>query len=555
MRFAPLYAPAHFAILGLAISLGPAHCGSAQTTFWVATGVGNWYVAANWGSGLPDATTDAQINNGGTAQLFDPLARADDLTLGFLAANSGALDINGGSLTVDVFDAGARGTGSLHVLNQGRLTSTGAFVGGDAGSHGTVTVEGAMSKWVAGNVLNVGYSGEGALSILGGGAVSSSFTSVGNDPGASGTLLIDGVGSSHSVTGDLTVGPQGVGIVTVRNGAHAANSNGNLGAEVEGSGVVNVEGAGTTWSNGVVAVGVRGTGALNVIGGAIVSGTNGRIAREPDSHGMAIVDGPGSQWNSTGVFTIANNSVGKLIVRNGGSVSANLGLTIQTGGVLEGDGTVIANVTNNHIVTPGATLPGTLHISGNYSQGTAASLLIELASAASIDKLAVTGTATLSGALSVQLAGGYVPLAGTAFDLLDWGSRSGTFTSVSLPVLPSPLAWNTSLLYASGVVSVSSPFLAADFNENHFVDAADLVKWKTGFGTPAGASHLQGDADFEGDVDGFDFLLWQRQLGLSAPPISSNEPLPEPATMLLGAVAAAGVCGNAGRSRQLTTTP
>src|SRR5262245_43403994 len=104
MRLTHLGAPAHLAIGALVITLACAHSGWAQTTFWVAPGVGNWYLAGNWGNGLPNATTDAQINNGGTAQLFDPLAKADHLTLGFLAANSGALEINGGALTVDVFD-------------------------------------------------------------------------------------------------------------------------------------------------------------------------------------------------------------------------------------------------------------------------------------------------------------------------------------------------------------------------------------------------------------------------------------------------------------------
>jgi T5SS/PEP-CTERM-associated repeat protein len=486
---------------------------------------------------LPNATTDAQINNGGTAQLFDPLAKADNLVLGSLAANSGTLEIIGGALSVNTFEAGTNGMGTLRILNQGRLTSTGAFVGGDIGSHGTATVDGAMSKWDAGNVLNVGFSGEGALSVLNGGSVTSKFTSVGNDSGSTGTLIVDGAGSSHSVMGDMTVGPQGVGVVTIRNGASAANANGILG-ELGGSGTVNVDGPGTTWTNGVVAVGITGTGTLNVTAGAVVSGTNGRIAREPNSQGTAIVDGPGSQWNSTGVFTIANNSAGKLVVRNGGVVSAQLGMTVQQGGRLEGDGTVVANVTNNQTVAPGANVPGTLHITGNYTQNAAATISINLASATSFDRLAVTGTATLAGALAVQLDGGYVPQAGSSFDVLDWGARVGTFAVVSLPALPSPLAWSTSSLYSSGVVSVTSPFLAADFDENHSVAAADLVRWNSGYGTLAGATHLQGDADFDADVDGADVLVWQRQLGQSSPLVSVGASVPEPAAGLLAALTA-----------------
>jgi hypothetical protein len=53
--------------------------------------------------------------------------------------------------------------------------------------------------------------------------------------------------------------------------------------------------------------------------------------------------------------------------------------------------------------------------------------------------------------------------------------------------------------------------LAADFNSNGQVNAADLTAWRGGFGT--GTTKAQGNADGDGDVDGADFLTWQRQLG------------------------------------------
>jgi hypothetical protein len=51
--------------------------------------------------------------------------------------------------------------------------------------------------------------------------------------------------------------------------------------------------------------------------------------------------------------------------------------------------------------------------------------------------------------------------------------------------------------------------LPADFNgSGGAVDAADLAQWTSSFGATAG-----GDADADGDTDGQDFLIWQRQLG------------------------------------------
>ena len=54
----------------------------------------------------------------------------------------------------------------------------------------------------------------------------------------------------------------------------------------------------------------------------------------------------------------------------------------------------------------------------------------------------------------------------------------------------------------------------ADFDQNGTVDVVDLDIWRLNDGM-TGATHAQGDADLDGDVDGNDFALWQRQLGLS----------------------------------------
>jgi hypothetical protein len=55
--------------------------------------------------------------------------------------------------------------------------------------------------------------------------------------------------------------------------------------------------------------------------------------------------------------------------------------------------------------------------------------------------------------------------------------------------------------------------LLGDFNADGVVDASDLSRWAAGFGNATSAAFWQGDADHDRDVDGADFLLWQRQLG------------------------------------------
>jgi hypothetical protein len=46
----------------------------------------------------------------------------------------------------------------------------------------------------------------------------------------------------------------------------------------------------------------------------------------------------------------------------------------------------------------------------------------------------------------------------------------------------------------------------------------------------ADAARINGDADGDHDVDGADFLLWQRNLGASAGPTASNA-VPEPTAL------------------------
>jgi hypothetical protein len=70
-------------------------------------------------------------------------------------------------------------------------------------------------------------------------------------------------------------------------------------------------------------------------------------------------------------------------------------------------------------------------------------------------------------------------------------------------------------------------FNPADFNQDTFVNAADLVTWANSFGPGNGA-----DADDDGDSDGLDFLRWQRELGAtSAAPAAVA--VPEPASLSL----------------------
>jgi hypothetical protein len=155
--------------------------------------------------------------------------------------------------------------------------------------------------------------------------------------------------------------------------------------------------------------------------------------------------------------------------------------------------------------SPG-TSPAAVALSGDVSFGADSTLVIELGGilpGSEHDQVQVDGELSLGGTLEVSLIDGFAPSAGQSFDVLDWTTLSGAFSSISLPALAG-LAWDTSALYETGALSVG-PALSADF-----------------------------------DSDGEDFLRWQRQLGGVAPATPVASAVPEPASRALSILAAAG---------------
>jgi hypothetical protein len=86
--------------------------------------------------------------------------------------------------------------------------------------------------------------------------------------------------------------------------------------------------------------------------------------------------------------------------------------------------------------------------------------------------------------------------------------------------------------------------LRADFNDDLRVNNVDLNSfWKPSFGVSAG-----GDADNDGDTDGADFLVWQRELGANLnPAVRATTAVPEPGCGLLAATIAGAATGRARR--------
>jgi hypothetical protein len=77
--------------------------------------------------------------------------------------------------------------------------------------------------------------------------------------------------------------------------------------------------------------------------------------------------------------------------------------------------------------------------------------------------------------------------------------------------------------------------ISADFDEDGDVDGRDFLAWQRGYGKLLGATHAEGDADGDGDVDADDVLEFHNQYllpSLTANSLTSRA-IPEPGTLAL----------------------
>ena len=200
---------------------------------------------------------------------------------------------------------------------------------------------------------------------------------------------------------------------------------------------------------------------------------------------------------SAGVFSmVTNNGDGTIhlsgntpnifyaAVSNGGAINIDAGaLGLFYGGVT-GSGTITnsgsaqfdATSTAGAVSGAGSTsLVSAVTLNANtFAQG---GLTMQLAgdTVGAYSKLDVAGALNLAGKLTVSLAIGFAPALGNSFDLLDWGSLSGHFSSLSLPALSSGLVWDTNDLYTTGTLSViDTQHLPGDINRDGKVTVADV---------------------------------------------------------------------------------
>jgi T5SS/PEP-CTERM-associated repeat protein len=125
---------------------------------------------------------------------------------------------------------GKTADGSLIIDGGDTLALSKVYMGYDAGVTGTTTVDGAASTLAASSYLYLGTYGTGVLNIINGGTVTTSRTGyLGYNAGSSGTATVDGPGSTLTNSSTFYVGRYGTGTINIINGGTVSKAPARIG--------------------------------------------------------------------------------------------------------------------------------------------------------------------------------------------------------------------------------------------------------------------------------------------------------------------------------------
>lgn len=408
------------------------------------------------------------------------LAKSGTGTLTLTGSNtySGTTTVSGGVLATNSLQsngsASGIGQGTALMLNAGTLRYTGTSTGSDSGGFNrTITLGaggGTLDNSSAGFVFFHGsLSGGGSLTIADSDANPSNrheWLFTGSSSGFSGAVAV-GDGSANS--GFLqyrsnNANPFGTGTITLNGGGTLSADLGSSTPSVLNNnlilngGMLATQTPAMTYSGAITlsASTTSTVGSLTGNTGAITlsNAISGTGALTIDTAPTSSVTISGNSNTYTGATTV--NS-GKLVVN--GNISTSILTTVNSGATIQGVGTTGAlTVLANGTYSPGNSI-GTLSSSSLTLLGISN---FEIDSAGDLSDLSiVSGLLSIGGTLNVTNVGDAL-VVGDTFNLFDWGSVTGTFTSVNLPALTGTLTWDQSNLYTNGtLVVVPEPSLTA----------------------------------------------------------------------------------------------
>ena len=377
-------------------------------------------------------------------------------------------------------------------------------------------VEPDANLWNPGTISYIGNTTDGSVLVDGGTLLESGQSHLGFNTGTTGNTKITGESSSWT-NSNLHVGGWGVGSLTIEAGGKVDSTFSTLGVNSGSKGTAVVSGVGSQWmSSDSLTVGNRGSGTIRVeAGGNLRNGWTSTLGAYPGSTGTVTIVGTGSRW-ITAVYVGWEGS-GTLQVEAGGQVFGTFGhLGVNSGSTgkatVTGPGSLWRNTNSLYVGSSGN---GLLTVSNGA--------LVTVKGSLNIDN-------NLDNDSFVNLAtGGMLALRGNGGDSLNqfldlaYGTDAIRY-------------WDTSLADWSLLTNATY----GDDYTLEYLTTGDLAGY-----TLLTVGRV-GDFDNDGDVDGRDFLAWQRhphlgsladwQNAYGSDSLSATAVVPEPScsALLLG---------------------
>lgn len=406
----------------------------------------------------------------------------------------------------------------------GRITSSGAStllidhadLGGPLFNGVTLAMDLGFTVGNGGNLNVLGNLPLDNVKInMGGSGIDRAITFSGTESqtlGGSGEIMLNGfIRNSMTNSAKLTIGPNIL---------------------IHGNGIV--DGHVTTTAGGVI-----NQGTIRAEGFGVTL-----MLRQATNDGGSIRALPNTTLQislpSFGETTFVQTS-GQLSVAAMASIVADRGIDIR-GGTLSGSGKIqiladafpnnFVRVTGGAVLSPGEPL-GTLTVDGDVVVGSEGHLAIDLSGSLS-DALQIIKGGPLQpaeGSLDLSSTNDFLdvtvgePLTAVKYLIASYaGTLKGTFDHVTP-------GFNVTYDAAQKKIFLIAP-PRADFDLDNDVDGNDFLVWQRGVGLSENATRQQGDANGDGRVDGADLAILQTQFGLS-PAVAAASAVPEPAGICL----------------------
>lgn len=456
-----------------------AFVGTPMTDFGMAPGTADLVVRGDGVFTIGGSLGVGQGGNGAFTVTDSAEVIPGWVEVGYDQNSTGALTVTGSGALLHAnlyLRIGDQGNGQLTVSNGGvvrvndrlRVASGGVSNVG----HGDVVVENNATLLVGGP-LTIGDVSSASLIARSGSTIQAGWTDIASTE-ASGVaeVLIDGLGTRMQ-SSFIAVGHAGEGVLTVANNAVIELSE-NLRAAAGGTsglghGQIVVRDGGEISAGQSFSIGRTSRGEMSVLSGGNAIADTIEIGYENAGKGEVIVRGSGSRLAANtrldvghageGLLEVTNNgsalvgnqlsigALGRVELATGGKINVGAGtladvpldtLRVGPGGTLGGTGTILGDVlVDGGSVAPGFS-PGTLHIDGNFQQGSLGSLFMEIGGAlpGEYDQLDVSGDLFLAGTVSLTFIDGFVPRFGDQFELFrvggDFDDSGASFVSESL---------------------------------------------------------------------------------------------------------------------------